>query len=125
MGSPGKPRSSPAEGVRSFCRGRDGPQAAARGDAMTNPSRPVRVALYARVSTSNGQQDPEMQWRELREYASRREMQITQEYVDSGISGSRESPAALDKLMRDARRRTLAAVLVWTIDRLGPSLKHL
>jgi hypothetical protein len=28
-----------------------------------------RVAFYARVSTSNGQQDPEMQLRELREYA--------------------------------------------------------
>ena len=31
-----------------------------------------RVALYARVSTSNGHQDPEMQLRELREYAERR-----------------------------------------------------
>jgi hypothetical protein len=33
---------------------------------------PMRAALYARVSTNNGQQDPEMQLRELREYASRR-----------------------------------------------------
>jgi hypothetical protein len=31
----------------------------------------ARVALYARVSTLNGQ-DPEMQLSELREYASRR-----------------------------------------------------
>lgn len=31
-----------------------------------------RVALYARVSTNNGAQDPEMQLRELREYCSRR-----------------------------------------------------
>ena len=31
-----------------------------------------RVALYARVSTSNGHQDPEMQFREFREYAERR-----------------------------------------------------
>ena len=30
-----------------------------------NPTK--RVALYARVSTANGQQDPEMQLRELRE----------------------------------------------------------
>ena len=31
-----------------------------------------RIALYARVSTSNSQQDPEMQLRELREYAGHR-----------------------------------------------------
>jgi resolvase-like protein len=47
--------------------------------------RPVRcVALYARVSTLNGQQDPEMQLSELREYASRRGLTIYQEYVDQG-----------------------------------------
>ena len=38
-----------------------------------------RVALYARVSTSNGQQDPEMQLRELREYAKHRELTIVGE----------------------------------------------
>jgi hypothetical protein len=47
-----------------------------------------RVALYARVSTLNGQ-DPEMQLSELREYASRRGWTITREYVDQGVSGSR------------------------------------
>jgi hypothetical protein len=29
----------------------------------------LRCALYARVGTSNGQQDPEMQLRELRQFA--------------------------------------------------------
>lgn len=85
----------------------------------------MRVALYARVSTSNGQQDPEVQLRELREYVGRREMQVILEYVDSGVSGSRESRPALDRLMSDARRRKFEAVLVWKIDRLGRSLKHL
>lgn len=85
----------------------------------------MRVALYARVSTSNGQQDPEMQLRELREYSGRREMEVAQEYIDSGISGSRESRPALDRLMSDARRRKFDAVMVWKIDRLGRSLKHL
>ena len=37
-----------------------------------------RVALYARVSTHNGQ-DPEMQLREMREYCLRRELVITGE----------------------------------------------
>jgi DNA invertase Pin-like site-specific DNA recombinase len=84
----------------------------------------ARVALYARVSTLNGQ-DPEMQLRELREYASRRGWSITREYVDQGVSGSKESRPELNELMTDAHRRKFDAVLVWKIDRFGRSLKHL
>ena len=54
-----------------------------------------RVALYARVSTCNGQ-DPGMQLSELREYASRRGWTITSEYVDQGVSGSKESRPATE-----------------------------
>jgi len=84
-----------------------------------------RVALYARVSTLNHNQDPELQLAELREYASRRGWKITEEYLDHGISGSKESRPALNKLMADAGRRRFDAVLVWKIDRFGRSLKHL
>lgn len=84
----------------------------------------ARVALYARVSTLNGQ-DPEMQLSELREYASRRGWAITSEYVDQGVSGAKESRPQLNQLMADAHRRKFDAVLVWKIDRFGRSLKHL
>ena len=84
----------------------------------------ARVALYARVSTLNGQ-DPEMQLSELREYVSRRGWTITTEYVDQGVSGSKESRPQLNQLMADAHRRKFDAVLVWKIDRFGRSLKHL
>ena len=84
----------------------------------------ARVALYARVSTLNGQ-DPEMQLSELREYASRRGWIITREYVDQGVSGSKESRPELNQLMADAHWRKFDAVLVWKIDRFGRSLKHL
>src|SRR5664279_6091814 len=84
----------------------------------------ARVALYARVSTVNGQ-DPEMQLCELREYASRHGLTITSEYVDQGVSGSKESRPKLNELMADAHRRKFDAVLVWKIDRFGRSLKHL
>ena len=82
------------------------------------------VALYARVSTPIGQ-DPEMQLRELREYASRRGWLVGKEYVDRGVSGTRESRPALNDLMADAHRRKFDAVLVWKIDRFGRSLRHL
>src|SRR6476646_2666852 len=88
--------------------------------------RPIhRVALYARVSTLNGHQDPEMQLSELREYATRRGLTIHEEYVDQGVSGSKESRPALNRLMSEAQRCKFDAVLVWKIDRFGRSLKHL
>jgi DNA invertase Pin-like site-specific DNA recombinase len=84
-----------------------------------------RTALYARVSTNNGQQDPEMQLRELREYAAHRDLTITAEYVDQGVSGAKESRPSLNRLMIDARQRKIDCVLVWKLDRFARSLKHL
>src|ERR1039458_1913843 len=86
--------------------------------------RTMRVAIYARVSTLNGQH-PEMQLAELLEFAARRGWEIISEYVDEGVSGSRESRPALNRLMTDANRRRFDAILVWKIDRFGRSLKHL
>lgn len=84
----------------------------------------MRTALYARVSTTNCQ-DPEMQLRELREYAARRDWEITDEYTDHGVSGSRESRPELNRLIADAHQRKFDAVLVWKVDRFGRSLRHL
>jgi DNA invertase Pin-like site-specific DNA recombinase len=84
----------------------------------------MRVALYARVSTLNGQH-PEMQLAELREYASRRGWEIAGEYLDEGVSGSKESRPELNRLMGDSHRRQFDIVLAWKIDRFGRSLKHL
>lgn len=85
----------------------------------------MKVALYARVSTSDKGQDPQMQLRELREHCQRRGWNVTNEYVDIGVSGSKDSRPELNKLMADAKRRKLDAVLVWKLDRFGRSLKHL
>jgi DNA invertase Pin-like site-specific DNA recombinase len=84
-----------------------------------------RVAVYARVSTLNHCQDPELQLRELREFAHARGFQITREYVDRGVSGSKESRPELNRLIADASQRKFDAVLVWKLDRFARSLKHL
>jgi hypothetical protein len=57
----------------------------------------TKVALYSRVSTSHGQ-DPELQLRELREYAASRGWTVTEEheYVDCDVSGSQASQPALN-----------------------------
>src|SRR5271157_290885 len=69
--------------------------------AQEPPLMIARVPLYARVSTLNGQ-DPEMQLSELREYASLCGWNITSEYVDQGVSGSKESRSGQrDKQIRN------------------------
>ena len=88
-----------------------------------NPSA-VKAALYARVSTFNGQ-DPDMQLRELRTYCERRGFEIQNEYIDKGISGSRERRPALDELMVACRRRSVDAVVVYRYDRFARSLRQL
>lgn len=84
----------------------------------------MKAALYARVSTTNGQ-DPTLQTRELREYCERRGWQIAGEYVDVGISGAKEKRPELDRLLADAHRRRFDAVVVWKFDRFARSVSHL
>jgi DNA invertase Pin-like site-specific DNA recombinase len=84
-----------------------------------------RVALYARVSTANHTQDPTMQTRELKEYCERRGWTITGEYVDIGISGTKEKRPELDLLMADAQQGRFDIVAVWRFDRFARSVSHL
>jgi DNA invertase Pin-like site-specific DNA recombinase len=84
-----------------------------------------QVALYARVSTLDKGQNPEMQLSELRTFANARGWNIVKEYVDHGISGAKEQRPALDELWRDAKARRFDIVAVWKLDRFGRSTKHL
>ena len=87
------------------------------------PSRPLRVAIYARVSTND--QNPEAQLLALREYAATRGFAIHREYVDQ-VSGDmarrRRRAPEFEALMADARRRRFDCLLVWKYDRFARSL---
>ncbi len=85
----------------------------------------VRVGIYARVSTTDRGQDPEVQLVPLREHALVRGWTVYKEFVDKGISGVRERRPALDQLMIDARKRAFDVVLVWRFDRFARSTRHL
>jgi len=69
-------------------------------------------------------QQPENQLAELRRYAEARGWTAV-EYVDHGVSGAKDSRPALDRMVKDAKRRKFDVLLVWKLDRLGRSLKHL
>lgn len=85
---------------------------------MTN-----RAALYCRVSTQD--QSPQMQLDALREFTQRRGLEIIEEFVDHGVSGTKESRPALNRLMDAARKRKLDCVLVYRFDRFARSVRHL
>jgi DNA invertase Pin-like site-specific DNA recombinase len=66
-----------------------------------------------------------MQIEELRAYCLRRQWDIVGEFIDSGVSGSKESRPALNRLLVDAKRRKFDAVLVYRYDRFARSLRQL
>ena len=66
-----------------------------------------------------------MQTRELREFCQRRGWEIAGEYVDRGVSGTKDSRPELNRLMAAAQRRRFDAVLVWKFDRFARSVSHL
>jgi len=82
-----------------------------------------RVALYARVSTTD--QSTDSQLLDLRRYIRERGWDIFKEYVDEGISGTKDSRPALNELMNDAKKRKFDVVLVWRFDRFARSTRHL
>ncbi|MEE9609998.1 MAG: recombinase family protein, partial [Desulfatiglandales bacterium] len=85
-----------------------------------------RVALYLRVSTTNGQTTLN-QKRELEKVAIRSGWKIVREYQDEGVSGAkgRDKRPAYNELLRDATRKEFDLVAAWSVDRLGRSLQDL
>ncbi len=88
-------------------------------------TKPVRVAIYARVSTDG--QTVEHQLRDLREVSERHGWQVVATFVDNGISGSkgRDERPGYDDLLTAVARREVDMVAAWSVDRLGRSLQHL
>ena len=93
--------------------------------AETILHRSPRAALYGRVSTTNHGQDIGLQTRELRQFAEARGWQIVGEYLDEGISGTKDSRPELNRLMADAHKRRFDVVCVWRFDRFARSVSHL
>jgi DNA invertase Pin-like site-specific DNA recombinase len=61
--------------------------------------RKERAAVYTRVSSAD--QNPELQLREIQDYASRQGWEIVETYQDT-ISGAKTSRPELNRLLADA-----------------------
>jgi DNA invertase Pin-like site-specific DNA recombinase len=83
---------------------------------------PLRVGLYARVSTHDQQTLP-LQIRALREYAAKRRWIIAAQIKEAGSGASQRE--LRETLLVTARRREIDVVLVWRLDRWGRSVADL
>jgi len=84
----------------------------------------MKVALYARVSRADKDQDPENQLIRLRNFAQSHDWEIYQEYVDYA-SGAQSQRPALDRMLKDAKGHRFSAILVVRLDRIGRSVLNL
>lgn len=85
--------------------------------------RPIRVGLYARVSTRDKDQDPELQLEAMRDYARTRGWGGV-EYVDTAAAGDLAHRTAWARLLTDAAQRRIDRVFVWKLDRAFRSTLH-
>lgn len=85
----------------------------------------AHIALYARVSTGNQSTGLESQIRALTAYCTVNQITDYVVYQDEGISGSKASRPALDKMMEAVRQGQVASVIVFSFSRFARSTKHL
>lgn len=79
---------------------------------------PMRVALYARVSTKDKRQDTENQLSQLRAFVDSQGWTVTAEYVDRA-TGKHSDREQFQGLFTDASQRRFDVVLFWSLDRFS------
>lgn len=79
-----------------------------------------KAVLYGRYS-SHAQKDAsiEQQFRECREYAKRKGIQIIGEYADHALSGQTDQRPEFQRMIRDAKRGRFQYVITWKVDRFA------
>ena len=80
-------------------------------------STPLRVGIYARVSTSDRDQNPETQLLPLREFVASQGRSLAGEFVDHASATDLKGRTAWRRLLDQASKHKLDLVLVFRIDR--------
>ena len=85
----------------------------------------MKVALYARVSTSDKGQNPETQLLAMREFSQAQGWVVFDEYVDRAAGNDLGHRSRWKTLLNDAAKKRFSAVLVFKLDRAFRSVKHM
>jgi len=84
----------------------------------------MKVALYARVSLDDREQNPETQLYALRNFCRDAGWEIHQEYVDRARAKDYKHREAWQQLQKDARQHKFKVVLVFRLDRAFRSVRE-
>lgn len=82
-----------------------------------------RVCAYCRVSTQD--QSTESQVRYLKQYFEHNKIEGVEFYIDEGISGTKSSRPALDRMMMAVENDEISSVVVYSFSRFARSTTHL
>ena len=80
-----------------------------------------RVACYARVSTADQSTGLESQIRVLKQYCEQNQIENVEFFTDEGISGTKASRPALDRLMQSVEADEISSVVVYSFSRFARS----
>lgn len=84
-----------------------------------------RAAAYLRVSTSDQVGGMESQERVLRQYCEQNGITNVEFFADHGISGTKSSRPALDRMMAGVEAGEVGTVIVYSFSRFARSTTHL
>jgi DNA invertase Pin-like site-specific DNA recombinase len=84
----------------------------------------MKAALYARVSTRDKGQNPDLQLQALREFSRRMSWEITREYVDQAPATRLDLRIQWAAMMKAAAVRKFDILLIWKLDRAFRSMVH-
>src|ERR687892_2230756 len=85
----------------------------------------MKIGLYARVSTSDKDQDPATQLLPLRDFCLAQGWEVFREYVDQAPANDLAHRTQWRQLLDDAAKRKFSVVLVFKLDRAFRSVKHM
>ena len=85
----------------------------------------MKVAIYARVSTSDKDQDPETQLLPLRDFCAAQGWEAVDKYVDHAPANDQAHRVRWRHLLDDSAKRKFSVVLVFKLDRAFRSVKHM
>lgn len=82
------------------------------------------MAIYARVSTRDKGQNPEIQLEPMRKYCTAMDWQIFGEYVDKAQSSDLDGRKKWTQLLEDASKHKFDILCIWKLDRAFRSNQH-
>ena len=85
----------------------------------------MKVAIYARVSTSDKEQNVETQLLPLRDFLLAQDWEVYREYGDQAPANDLAHRVQWRQLLDDAAKRKFTLVLVFKLDRAFRSVKHM